>query len=137
MPMNIFPLLRFSLVAAGLSLFAACSTVQLDEKGEMNATYVAGEFRMLVNSNAPTTARATSEAFKQMGLFEIKNELRTYDADLAARTALDEKVRVRIKEINSRQTEIGIRVDVIGDKDYSRKLYQQIEKNLTVSGRGW
>ena len=135
--MNTFPFLRFSLVVAGLSLFAACSTVPLDEKGEMNATYVAGEFRMVVNSNAPTTARATSEAFKQLGLFQIKNDLRTYDADLAARTELDEKVRVRIKEINSRQTEIGIRVDMIGDKDYSRKLYQQIEKNLTVSGRAW
>ena len=137
MPMNTFPFLRFSLAAAGLSLLAACSTVPLDEKGEMNATYVAGEFRMIVNANAPTTAKATSEAFKQMGLFQIKDDLRTYDADLAARTALDEKVRVRIKEINSRQTEIGIRVDVIGDKDYSRKLYQQIEKNLNLSGRAW
>ena len=137
MPMNTFTFLRFSLAAAGLSLLAACSTVPLDEKGEMNATYVAGEFRMIVNANAPTTAKATSEAFKQMGLFQIKDDLRTYDADLAARTALDEKVRVRIKEINSRQTEIGIRVDVIGDKDYSRKLYQQIEKNLNLSGRAW
>lgn len=133
---NLPSFIRPALVVAGLALFAGCSSVPLNDQGDMQATYVAGEFRMLVNSNAPTTAKATSEAFKQMGLFQIKNDLRTYDADLAARTTLDEKVRVSIKEVNSKQTQVAIRVDVVGDKEFSRKLYQQIEKNLTASG-GW
>lgn len=121
----------------GLALLAGCSTVQLDDKGEMQAAYVAGEFRMLVNANSPRTVQATSEAFKQLGLYQIKKDERTYDADLAARTQLDEKVRVSIKEINSKQTELGIRVDVMGDKDFSRKLYERIERNLNASRGGW
>lgn len=129
-------------LAAALALLAAgCSTVPLDKQGEMQATYVAGEFRMIVNADAPRTAAATSEAIRQLGLFEVRREVRTFDADLAARTPKDEKVRVSIKEINSKQTELRIRVDVVGDKNFSRKFYEQIEKNLgaaqTRSGGGW
>ena len=122
---------RTLVVAAFAVLFTAgCSTVSLDKEGDMQATYVAGEFRMLVNADSPRTAAATSQAFKQLGLFEVKKELKTFSAELAARTSLDEKVRVSIKEINSKQTELGIRVDAIGDKDFSRKLYERIEQNL-------
>ena len=131
------------LVIAGLSaLFTAgCTTVSLDRQGDMQATYVAGEFRMLVNADAPRTAAATSQAFKQLGLFEVKKEIKTFAAELAARTPKDEKVRVSIKEINSKQTELGIRVDVAGDKNFSRQVYERIEANLggaqARAGGGW
>jgi hypothetical protein len=105
----------------------------MDSKGEVQASFVAGEFRALVNANAPATARATSEAFRQLGLFEIQNDLQTFEASLAARTPRDERVRISIREINSRQTQVGIRVSVVGDKDYSRKLFEQIDKNLAGS----
>lgn len=130
-------------VIAGLAaLFTAgCTTVSLDRQGDMQATYVAGEFRMLVNADAPRTAAATSQAFKQLGLFEVKKEIKTFAAELAARTPKDEKVRVSIKEINSKQTELGIRVDVAGDKNFSRQVYERIEANLggaqARAGGGW
>jgi hypothetical protein len=85
---------------------------------------------MLVNADNARTVAATGEAFKQLGLFEVRREVRTFDADLAARTPKDEKIRVSIREINSRQTELGIRVDIVGDKQFSRKLYDRIEANL-------
>lgn len=134
--------LKTLLLAGSAALLAAgCSTVSLDKEGDMQATYVAGEFRMLVNADAPRTAAATSQAFKQLGLFEVKKDLKTFAAELAARTPKDEKVRVSIKEINSKQTELGIRVDVVGDKNFSRKLYERIEQNLGGSqaraGGGW
>lgn len=122
---------------AGLVLLASgCSTVTLDKQGEMEATYVAGEFRMLVNGTAPATASATSAAFKQLGLFQIKSTQETYSATLRARTPKDEKVTVNIAEVNSRQTMVRIRVDMIGDKNFSRKLYEQIDRNLSTRG-GW
>jgi hypothetical protein len=127
-------LLSLALAAAALGLAAGCSTVPLTKDGEMQATFVAGEFRMLVNADAPRTAAATSEAFKQMGLFEVRRELRSFDADLAARSTKDEKIRVSIKEINSKQTELRIRVDVTGDRNFSRKLYERIEANLASGG---
>jgi hypothetical protein len=124
-----------ALLAAALLLAASgCSSVPLDASGKSQAAYVAGEFRALVNATAPATSRATSEAFRQLGLFEIQNELETFEASLAARTPRDERVRVTIREINSRQTQVAIRVSMVGDKDYSRKLFDQIDKNLAGSG---
>ncbi len=140
MPMFSSPtVMRAGAAAAALAALAGtgCSTVQLDDRGNMQATYVAGEFRMLVNANAPATAKATSEAFKQLGMFEIQHDLRTYDAELAARTQDDAKVKVRIQEVNSKQTEVGIRVDVVGDKDFSRQLYERIEQNLAKGNSWW
>jgi len=127
-------------VAAGLAaliMFAGgCRTVALDKQGEMEATYVAGEFRMLVNGTAPAAAAATAAAFKQMGMLQIQNSQQTYDATLTARTPKDEKVAVKIAEVNSRQTMLRIRVDVLGNETFSRRLYEQIDKNLSSRG-GW
>jgi hypothetical protein len=129
------PLLATALSTLVL-LAGGCSSVALDKQGEMEATYVAGEFRMLVNGTAPATTAATSAAFKQLGLFQIKSTQETYSATLRARTPKDEKVTVGISEVNSRQTMIRIRVDIVGDKNFSRKLYEQIDRNLTSRG-GW
>lgn len=110
--------------------FTGCSTVALDESGDMEAAYVAGSFQMLVNANAAATANATSEAFRQLGFFELKKQVKTYTAELVARTLQDQKVTVTAQEINSRQSTLSIRVNVAGDKNLSRKLFFQIEKNL-------
>lgn len=110
--------------------FTGCTTVPLDETGEMQAVYVSGEFQMLMNADARATAKATSDAFRQLGYFEIKNEVRNYDAMLVGRTPKDDKVTIAIKEINSRQSDLSIRVNAAGDKALSRQIYYQIERNL-------
>jgi hypothetical protein len=121
-------------VCATAAFFNGCSTVPLDETGEMQAVYISGEFQMLMNADARATSKATSEAFRQLGYFEIKNQRNNYDALLVGRTPKDAKVTVRIKEINSRQSELSIRVNVAGDKALSRQIFYQIEKNLGGSG---
>ncbi|AKC81608.1 hypothetical protein IMCC26134_00340 [Verrucomicrobia bacterium IMCC26134] len=123
-------------LAALFVLVGGCSTVVLDKQGDMEATYVAGEFRMLVNGNAAAAASATSTAFKQLGLYQLKFDQETYKASLTARTPKDEKVTVNIAEVNSRQSSLSIRVNVLGDRSFSRRLYDQIDKNLSSRG-GW
>jgi hypothetical protein len=128
---------RFAIVS-GVCLtavfFNGCSTVPLDETGEMQAVYISGQFQMLMNADARATSKATSEAFRQLGYFEIQNQLRNYDALLVGRTPKDAKVTIKIKEINSRQSELTIRVNAAGDKALSRQIFYQIEKNLGGSG---
>lgn len=132
-----FPKTSFLLFGAlTVALFtSACSTVVLDKEGEMEAVYVAGEFRMLVNGTAPATASATSAAFKQLGIFQLSSEQQTYSATLKGRTPKDEKVTVNVAEINSRQSMLRIRVNN-GDLNYSRKLFDQIDRNVSNRG-GW
>jgi hypothetical protein len=49
---------------------------------------------------------------------------------LVGRTPKDDKVTIAIKEINSRQSDLSIRVNAAGDKALSRQIYYQIERNL-------
>ncbi|MBC8011552.1 MAG: DUF3568 family protein [Burkholderiales bacterium] len=128
--MKIFPFFRVSLVVTGLALFAGCRSVPLDEAGDMQAVNEVGKFRMVVNADLARTLTATRAAFKEMRLTEISGEVRRFDANLVAETELNEKVRVDILEVNSRQTEVGIRVKWVGHQDYSRRLWERIEAHL-------
>ncbi len=129
--MNYRSLLPIVAASGLLGAFTGCRTVPLDKGGSMKATYVAGRFNMVVNANAARATRAVTQSFSDLGMFVVKTEQKNfYSAELAARTAKDEKVRVSINEINSRQTEIGIRVDLAGDQALSRKLYERVEANL-------
>ena len=124
---------RFAIISgvcATAVFFNGCSTVPLDETGEMQAVYVSGEFQMVMNADARATAKATSDTFRQLGYFEIQNQVRNYDAMLVGRTPKDDKVVVKIKEINSRQSDLSIRVNKAGNKALSRQIYFQIERNL-------
>lgn len=125
-----------SAVAVVAVLFAGCSTIDVGSSrdGEMKAVYQYGEFSMLLNCTAPAAARAAEAAIKELDLYEVSKTLNTYDASLAARTRKDEKVSIAIKEVNSRQSMLGIRVGTTGDLAVSRQIYDAIERNLAASG---
>jgi len=109
---------------------SGCSTVKLDQTGDTSAVYQLNEFRMVLNSTAPSAFAATQKAFREYDLFETKSKLNTFDGELYARSRKDEKVFVSIAEMNSKQTLLRIRWSTTGDKKNSKALYDLIEKNL-------
>ena len=50
--------------------------------------------------------------------------------ELTARTATDEKVRIRLKPESATLTQISIRVDYFGDEAMSRAILERIQANL-------
>lgn len=113
-----------------LLCLSGCRTVPLDQAGTMQATYVAGRFNMIVNADVAETIKAAHKSFGEMQMFLVASERSTFAAELAVRTNTDRKIKLSIREMNSRQSEIGIRVDVAGDQALSRALYERIEANL-------
>jgi hypothetical protein len=107
-----------------------CSTVDLDSTGDTSAVYQLNEFRMLLNTTAPTAFSATQKALRELDLFETKSKLETYAGELYARSRKDEKIYVSIAEVNSRQTLLKIRWGTTGDKKNSKALYDLIERHL-------
>ena len=83
-----------------------------------------------MNADLGRTVTAAHAAFKEMRLTEISGEVRRYDASFVTETELNEKVRVDIREVNSRQSEVAIRVKWVAHQDYSRRLWERIEANL-------
>jgi hypothetical protein len=126
------PLARFSSLAllAAAATLTGCSTVKFDPSGETAAVYQFGEFRMLVNTTAPVTTRATEAALKQLDLYKTSGTATKFDARLEARARNDQKILVNIAEVNSRQTLVRIRWGAGGDLANSRALFDAIERNL-------
>jgi hypothetical protein len=125
-----FSWMRTGLALAGLTLLAGCGSVPIDEAGDYQAVNEAGNFRMLVNADAARTVEATRKAFQEFRLTERTAEINRFDAAFKTETDLGETVRVNIREVNSRQSEVAIRVKWLGHQDYSKRLWQRIEANL-------
>ena len=96
----------------------------------MVAVYSFGEFRMLLNTNAPTATPAIQKALQTFELYITKTATSTYRVEFTARARNDQKVTVVSEEINSRQSMLHIRWGAGGNKPNSLALYEAIEKNL-------
>ena len=122
--------LSILVVLAFVSALAGCRSVALDPTGETVAAYKFGEFQMVFNSTAPKVAEATQAAIAEAGLFLSKSEVNKFDAYFLARASGDKKVRIKIEEINSRQTMIHIRYGEGGNLNQSRRLYELIDSKV-------
>lgn len=121
---------KFLCVATALALLGGCRTVPIDGAGEFQAVNQAGKFRMLVNADSARTLQATREVMSEMRLTEVSSEVARFQARVLAKTDLDEPVRIAIYEVNSRQSEIQIRVKWVGHQDYSTRMWQKIETKI-------
>lgn len=134
--MNLFPKslsLKLLCVTAVLALLGGCRTVPLDDAGEFQAVNQAGKFRMLVNADSARTLQATREVLSEMRLTEVSSEVARFQASLLAETELGEPVRVNIFEVNSRQSEIQIRVKWVGHQEYSRRMWEKIDARVSAT----
>ena len=124
------PSLISSLLILTVAAIAGCQSVPLDPGREMVAVYSFGEFRMLLNTNAPKATPAIQKALQAYDLYITKTSTSAYQVEFTARARNDQKVTVLAEEINSRQSMLHIRWGAGGDKPSSLALYEAIEKNL-------
>lgn len=123
--------LRISaLVILALGALAGCRSVALDPTGETVAVYQFGEFRMVFNATAPVVAEAAKAAVAEAELFLTKAEVNKFDATLLARANGDQKVKIKIEEVNRQQTIIRIRYGEGGNLNKSRRLYEMIDAKV-------
>ncbi len=126
-----FTALALAAGALGLaSMSTGCSSVKLDQSGDMVAVYQFGEFRMLLNTTAPLATAAAQKVLPQFDLFQTSHTVTTYTSVLTARNRSDQKIIIDISEVNSRQTLLKIRWGAGGDLVKARRLYEAIEASL-------
>lgn len=127
-------ILATAIVAIGMALLSGCQSIPLDGTGKNIGVYNYGEFQGLYNTTAPTVAKATRDAVKQLGLIEVAANDDKFDSVIIARDAEDLKVQIKVEEANSLQTRISIRWGSGGDRNKSIQLYQAVESILTGNG---
>ncbi|ATC63764.1 hypothetical protein CMV30_07250 [Nibricoccus aquaticus] len=123
---------RLSVLAilALVGSLAGCRSVVLDPTGETTAVYKFGEFQMVFNSTAPKVAEAAIAAIAEAELMLTKSEINKFDAALIARATGDQKVKIKIEEVNRQQTIIRIRYGEGGNLNKSRRLYELIDSKV-------
>ena len=117
-------------ILAVVATLAGCRSVALDPTGETVAVYKFGEFQMVFNATAPAVAEAAKAAIAEAELFLTKAEINKFDAYLLARANGDQKVKIKIEEINRQQTLIRIRYGEGGNLNKSRRLYEMIDAKV-------
>lgn len=117
-------------LAASAALLGGCTSIAYDKTGETVAVFQFGEFKMLLNTTARRTAKATELALQQLDLYKTQQVVNRFDARIVARARDDRKVLIIIQEVNSAQTLVRIRWGEAGELAPSQQLFDTIEANL-------
>jgi len=118
------------LAAAGLALASGCQHIPLDTAGKNIGAFNYGEFSGLFNTTAPVVAKTTHNAIKQLGLVEVAVTNQKFDNTIVCHDENDLEVKIRVEEVNSRQTKLRIRWGKGGDLERSRQLYGLVDQAI-------
>ena len=125
--LKLLPLLIVSLIIVGCSTPVAIDPMTSQEQ---TARYQAGYFYGPLNADALQSFKATIRQMDAMGYFRT-GELHEDDSiTIFARKVGDEKVTVRIEQVEAGLSEIRIRVGKLGNLAESQNIYAKIRDAL-------
>ena len=125
---------RFAVPVLGLvilavaALFPGCTSVQVSN--DTQGRYRVGELQVFAEQDFAPVHAAVERAFKDLGLFQTKDERKVVEAELTARDRSDTLVIVKIKEVAKNRTSVKIRYGLSGDLAQAQRVYQAIEKRF-------
>ncbi len=124
-----FVLRLFALAVFGFAAFSTgCTSVQVSD--DTQGRYRVGELQVFADHDFATVVTAVERGFKDLGLFQTKNERKVIEAELTARDASDTLIIVKLKEVSKNRVSVKIRYGLTGDLAQAQKLYQAIEKRF-------
>lgn len=124
---------KFLLCVVFSGFFSACTTpVAIDplNNPQQIANFKAGYFYATLQADAATIFRTAINEMDELGYFRT-GELHSNQAiTILARKVGDQKVHVRIKQIEAEKVEIRIRIGILGSLAESQTLYEHIKDAL-------
>ena len=94
------------------------------------AVYIAGELKSTEEVSLNTAWDATQKAMDDMELNITDKAKDAFDAELSASGAAGKKIKVALKKISNKRTEIRIRIGTFGDKSLSQQILETIKKRF-------
>ena len=74
--------------------------------------------------------RAVQEAVNKLGLTTIMAEQDGVAAEVLARDAQGQNINIKLEAVSTSQTELTMRVGMLGEKNKSRVIFREIQENL-------
>lgn len=126
---------RLRLMVAVLSValilpLGGCVMVVAGVGGAGTVGYIRGELKTTESASLNKVWRATLKGVRSQKLALVNKKKNSTSAEITARTAKDEKVKITMKKLAKNKTEVRIRVGVFGDQALSISLHDKIKSYL-------
>jgi len=110
---------------AGCALFVVGAAA-----GAAGVAYIEGDLQAHLKADPRAIEKASLKAFEVMGITRISGSSSALDSEAIGRTADDTKVAIKSKIETSGESSLSIRIGTFGDEAMSRRILDEIEKQL-------
>lgn len=112
------------------TLLSGCVAVAAAGAATAGVVWVRGALETHHERDLARVHRATQAALKELEFAIITDRKSAIDAEVVARTALDKKVTVTLKQVTPNTTKMSIRVGLMGDEAMSNLILARIREKL-------
>jgi hypothetical protein len=114
-----------------LAVVASGCVAAVVTAGVAGIVYVSGEAKKSYVATVEETHQATLKAMQDLNLVVLGENRDGTGWELRSRRPADAvEVKIRLRRTGETLTEVGVRVGTLGDKDYSVKVHEAIERHL-------
>lgn len=118
-------------VLLGVSLITSgCVAIAAAGAGAAGVVWVRGALETHVERDLARVHQASLASLKDLEFVLVGDRKSSLDAELTARTALDKKVTVTLKQVTPNTTKITVRVGIFGDEAMSNMIMVRIREKL-------
>ena len=107
-----------------------CGTSVRGPEGAIEARIKYGTLNAKMDRGIDRVFRAVQEAVNKLGLTTIMAEQDGVAAEVLARDAQGQNINIKLEAVSTSQTELTMRVGMLGEKNKSRVIFREIQENL-------
>lgn len=108
----------------------SCVALAAGAAGGTAVAYVMGEFEARLEASPQRVVKASQRVLENMDIKIQSADSTSLDGVVVGKTALDKDLKITVKRVDERWSEIGIRVGTFGDEELSRQIYDKIKDEL-------
>lgn len=98
--------------------------------GAGSVAYLKGNLEAVLEKDVSQAYQAALKALDELEISTTKKQKDALAAVIVGRTAADKKITIKLKAAENNLTKLSIRVGVFGNQAQSRRIYDEIRKNL-------
>jgi len=119
------------MLGAAMLVCSGCvAVVAAGAAGAAAVAWVRGELQTTLSANLDRSFNAAKEAIEDLQFVKVSERKDALLGVLVARNAADKKIEIRLENMATNATKVGIRVGVVGDQELSLAILEKIKANL-------
>jgi len=123
-------ILIIALIIPSTALVAGCIAAAVGVGAVGTVAYIRGDLEVMEAVSLDKVYNAAVKAVAELELRETGKTKDVLTATITARDAENKKVNIKLSAQEAQITKISIRIGTFGNETKSRRIYEQIKKNL-------